>query len=100
MAVLDPNNYTVLYSGPYPDTTGNGNYIHFIDSGDSFVVGGYNRNSTPRLYYFHSDNYTQDTTRLATTTFPISTYECMKDDEVTVMSADVSGQILSVIPLF
>ena len=72
--VMDPENYNILHSDTYPSGTGNGNYIRFFDSGDKYIMSGYDGASSPDYYIFYDSNYSLVSSANTSTGFSACTY--------------------------
>ena len=71
MVVMDPDNYTIIHSDVYPNDGGNGNYLRFLDSGDKYIVSGYDLDSSPDYYTFYDGNYSLVGGANTTIVFPV-----------------------------
>ena len=74
IAVMDPDNYTIIHSDTYPASGGNGNYLRFLDDGDRYIISGYDGDSSPDYYIFYDSNYSQLLLGNMSTGFPACTY--------------------------
>lgn len=68
---MDPDNYTILHTDTYPNS-GNGNYLRFLDSGDRYIVSGYDDSLRPHYHIYYDGNYSMVAGSSTATGFSVS----------------------------